>query len=107
MWQQYVKEREGKETVEFPGEGFLCFSTHGEQCHIHDIFVVPEKRRCSVGTELADTVMNLAKERGCTHFTSTIIPSLKGANEAMFAHLSYGFKIVSAQADCIFMHKEF
>jgi ribosomal protein S18 acetylase RimI-like enzyme len=106
MWADYVKEREGKETIEDPGQGFIVYKIQNQVCHICELYVAPHCRKEKIGSRLADAVTKIAKEAGCKVLFANVVPSLNGANESMLAQLAYGFKITAAHEDCIFMHKE-
>ena len=106
----YALELEKVETIETE-HGFVAFRFHenGKECFIRDIFIAKEFRSGGGQTlawKLADQVVSLAKERGCTHVTGVICPSMAGASYNMAAHLKYGFQIHSAEADKIWMIKE-
>lgn len=105
MWDQYIKEREGFETIK-NDKGFVVYKIFGEECYIRDIFVVKEFRRTNVATELADEVMKVAKDAGCSKLTGTIVPHLPGSTGSMFGLMSYGFKLHSVNGDTVILSKE-
>lgn len=106
MWADYLKEREGKETIAAPGKGFIVYKIVGDECFICDAYTVPHHRSSRVCWDLADKVSDIAKRAGCKLLTASICPSLPGASVSMQAQLSYGFKIVKASEDWIVLAKE-
>lgn len=105
MYFDYIKEREGKDFIVFPF-GFMIYKIHGEECHICDAYVEPDKRCSYVATEMANKLTKIAKEKGCKILSANVVPSLNGATESIQAQLKYGFKIHSAHHDCIVLTKE-
>jgi len=105
MWANYIKEREGFETLESE-HAFLVYKISGEECYIKDIFVEKEHRRFNLGTELADKCVQIARDAGCKFISGTVVPSTNGATVSMMSLLAYGFTIRAAQNDLIILIKE-
>lgn len=105
LYAQYIKEREDFEIIE-DEFGFASYKFFGPECYIRDIYVVPEKRKTSVGTSYMEKITALAKEAGCTHLTGTVFPSANGSSESMAAILRGGFKIHSSTSEKIILTKE-
>jgi ribosomal protein S18 acetylase RimI-like enzyme len=104
-WSMYFKEREGFETIENE-IGLAAYRINGEECYIKEIYVLPEFRKSHAGSGLADSIVKIAKDKGCRMLTGSVVPSTVGASVSMMAMLKYGFKIHSAQNDFIVMSKE-
>lgn len=105
---EYVREREGYQTIEYPDVGFATFRFNDEmkECYIRDIYVRPEFRRDRVANKMADQISSLAKERGCKILTGSIVPSMKGSTESLHGLLWYGFKLHACTNDYIVLVKE-
>ena len=105
MWAPYVKEKSGVETIQHE-HGFLCYKVHGEECHLEDIYVLPDYRLRGVGSILLAEATDQAEKAGCKFLSSCIRPSESTATLSMQAHLSRGFKIHMATQNKILMIKE-
>jgi ribosomal protein S18 acetylase RimI-like enzyme len=105
MYLDYLKEREGKDSIVSP-KGFVVYKIKDHACHICELYVVPHHRREKVAWDLADKVVELAKKEGCRVLSACVVPSLNGATESMAAQLAYGFKVTKAVEDCIVLTKD-
>lgn len=105
MWAEYIKEREGFETVE-TDKGVATYKISGEECYIKDIYVQKAFRKSGAGSEIADHIVKIAKANGCKTLSGTIVPSLNGSTGSMMALLQYGFKLHSSTQDLIILVKE-
>lgn len=109
----YVLEREGFHTLETK-EGFATYKINGNECYLRDIYVSPDFRATGAGKLLADKIVSLAKESGCTTLIGTVIPVIgdnfdlaRGyATESMRLQIAYGFKIHSCTPNEIVLSKE-
>lgn len=105
LWAQYKWERESVHTLE-TAYGFLTYKFNGEECTIYDIFVTKEHRRSGVAWKMADEVSELALSKGCKFLGGFIHLNLPGAQESLKAHLAYGFRVDSANNDCMIVIKD-
>ncbi len=108
LYSEYIKDREGYQTIEYPDVGFATFRFNDEmkECYIRDIYVRTEHRRSRVAEKMADQISDLAKERGCKILTGSIIPSMRGSTESLQGLLWYGFKLHGCSNDYIVLVKE-
>lgn len=105
LYGQYIKEREGKDIIENEN-GFASFIIRGEECYIENIYVHPDFRKSKVASELANQVVEKAKECGCKFLTGSVRPSAMGSTDSLKVLLAYGFKLLSASQDAIIFVKE-
>lgn len=107
MWSDYLKEREGKEVLEFPDDGFIVYKVNQDKtCYIEHIYVVPNKRGLGVASMLCDEVEAKAKEAGCTHLLGSVSPSAPGATHSLRVQLTHGFSLDRATENFILLSKE-
>lgn len=106
LYAAYVLEREGNHVLENE-HGFIEYAINADVCEIHTVYVVPERRRSGRGHELMSQLMALAKARGANRFASHVWIKTLNATEALQAQVAYGFRVVGAVDDCIFLTKEF
>lgn len=100
----YKKEFENYETIE-DDNGFMNYTFHGECCYIHEVYVVPDKRKEKIASGYADQVAKIAKEKGCKKLLGSVVPGLKDATYRIKVCLSYGFSLQSSEANFIWLEK--
>ncbi len=105
LYAAYIKEREDRECIESE-DGFISFKYFGSECYIQELYVVPEKRKSSIASCMADQVTELAKEKGCKILSGSVCPSAKGSTDSVKVLLAYGFKIMKSESDLIWFAKE-
>lgn len=96
MYKEYIKEREGLDTLEYEDKGFICFKfvddRRGKYCFINDYFVMPEFRRSGIGYKLADMVFSRAKEYGFDKVACQSDESANNHDLSRLTILNFGFK---------------
>ena len=97
FYADYMKEREGIETME-TDHGFAMFKINGTECYIIDIYVTPEARRQRVCFDMADAIVLYAKGQGCTHLVGSVAPGTAGATASLKLLLAYGMSVHSIDA---------
>jgi len=94
---RYVKEREGHSILE-TDSGFVTYAFYdtkiGKRLFVHDLFIVPENRRCRKATELCNTIINIAKANECTHIMSGVDPTTFTATESLKFQIEMGAKVI-------------
>lgn len=105
LYAEYIKEREDFETVE-DEYGFATYKIINNEVYLRDIFTLKEYRQLSMGKKLAEKVMEIAKEKGCTKLLGTVVPSALGSSLSMKLFLSYGMKLKSSSNDFIILEMD-
>lgn len=109
LYSSYISEREGKSLYHTP-YGFAKYSIElgvtPATVYIDTIYVVPEKRRSRVGTEIADSVIAIAKGFGCQRLLGSVAPSANGSHESMLGLLHYGMRLFKATEDMVYFVKD-
>lgn len=105
LYSEYIKEREGIETVE-SDRGFATFLFQDKECYIKDIYVRPEYRKTDEASTMANIIAEVAKRQGCKYLTGSVAPNTKGATESMKVLLAYGFKLAKSTPELIWFFKE-
>lgn len=100
LYAEYVKSREGFESVEEP-YGFATYKITGKDCYIRDVYVLPQLRRQKAASDLCNKIKWIAKDVGCSTLITTVAPSANGSTDSLKAVLGYGFKLDSSQNDFI------
>jgi Acetyltransferase (GNAT) family len=105
MYAEYVKERLGKDCF-WTEKGFATFSFTEDAVYIEDLFVLPEFRKSSEASNIADNIAEIAKARGYKKMLGSVIPSANGSTVSMKVLLAYGFEIDSSSNNFILLRKE-
>jgi len=107
-WISYIKEEENKEVLQVNGS-FIAYQIIDNECYVTDFFVPKSERGKGVGLFLAKELVELAKEKKCSHMTCNIF--IKPHNADAFAHkvrlfTKFGFKPIGALNNSVQMIKE-
>lgn len=106
MYGDYIKEQRGDDIIE-TSFGFASYRFLNEkQVYLIDIYVAPEFRNRSAGTELTQMVCKIAKDRGCSELIGSVAPQAKDSTKSMKLLLGYGMTLQSASNDLIIFKKE-
>ncbi len=106
LYAKYISEREDKEIIE-TDKGFATFLIYpNKECYLQDIYVLPEYRKSGYATDLADSVVLLAKEKGCNKLSGSVCSDDKNATRNMKVFLAYGMQINKVIGNMIFLIKD-
>lgn len=105
MYADYVKEREGIETLETEW-GFATYSFKEDYVAIWDLYVKPDFRREGAGTRIADEVCEFAKKLGYKYLMGQVSTKANGAHESMICLLDYGMTLHSSAGELIYFKKD-
>jgi hypothetical protein len=105
MYQDYLKEREGIETLQIDC-GFILYKMQPNGVLlISDIYIKPEfrgSRRCFA---LADAVINRAKSKGCKEVACQVDTAANGVAQSMAVILKYGFVPYGSENGLVYFTK--
>jgi GNAT superfamily N-acetyltransferase len=104
LYGKYVLEREGKHILEMD-DGYATFTLGEEICYIVDIFVDKSKRYTGLGSQMADEISEIAKDKGCKWLLGSVDPKANGSTESMRSLLIYGFEVSHLEPPLIFFKK--
>ena len=106
LYGQYIAERQGRGIVETE-DGFATFDYISDKIvYIVDLYVVPEKRKSHVATELADKICEEAIKSGHTQLLGSVDATAKGAEASCKVLEAYGMKIHKVAEPMIFYVKQ-
>lgn len=107
LYGQYIEEVAGKQIIETEF-GFATFYIipNSTACYIEDIYVVPEHRETSIGTDFEREVTNWAKQNGCTELIASVNTKIKTPERSMAVILKRKFKFSHVSGDMIFFAKD-
>lgn len=92
MRAEFIKEHRGDETIETE-TGYAEFRFLNEnQVYIVDIYVKPQFRQKGTAGVIADQVVALAKQRGCTELIGSVDLSANNTGDSMRTLLGYGME---------------
>lgn len=105
LYADYLRERTNDEIIE-TDQGFATYRfIDPNTVYIVDVYIKPEFRKHGAASNISDTIVEVAKKRGCTKLIGTVVPSTKGSTISLKALLGYGMELESAGADFIIMRK--
>lgn len=102
---EYMKEREGTETLE-KENGFATYKINGTQCYIIDIYVRPDFRKSGLAASMADEIAEIAKSEGCNHLLGSVDTRTQSATTSARVLFSYGFKLLKNEGFMTYFIKE-
>lgn len=106
MYADYLRERTNDEILE-TDDGFGTYRFLNEkQVYIIDLFVYPQFRKMGHASAIGDSIVEIAKARGCTELIGTVMPSTKGSTASLKVLLAYGMKLETSSNDLIILKKE-
>jgi ribosomal protein S18 acetylase RimI-like enzyme len=105
LYAKYVKERENKYCFE-TAEGFATYLLLKDHCYIVDIYVLPEFRQQNIAAKMADEIANVAKSNGYLKLLGSVDLTAAGCTTSMKVLLSYGFKLLKADGQFIYLEKD-
>lgn len=106
LYGKYLKERSNKEILENE-TGFATYSfPDNTTVYIEDIYTNPESRISGEASRLADEIIKIAKQKGCTKLIGSVVPSTKGSTDSLKVLLAYGMKLDSSTNNFILFSKE-
>lgn len=105
LYADYIKEREGKDTVE-TADGFATYISHEDGMYIESIYVKPEQRKSGAAAKLADIITEIARAKQLKKLYGSVSPSAIGSTASLKVLLAYGFELHSAQPNFIVMKKD-
>ncbi len=106
LYTEYIKEREDKDTLEIEN-GFAIYKIFNNgECYLQDIYVIPSERKSGLATEIADKVVEIAKECGCNMLVGSVCSDDKNATRNMKVLLSYNMQIHKIVGNMIFFNKK-
>lgn len=106
LYADYLKERTADKIVETE-HGFATYRyLDADTVYIIDLYIIPDYRRSHKANDIADSIVEMAKLRGCNKLLGTVVPSSNGATNSVKVLLAYGMKLKSSANDVIFFEKD-
>jgi len=92
LYAEYIKEREGKDIIE-NDKGYATYIfTDSNTCYIADIYVRQQYRKENVASQMANEIVELAKEKGCNRLLGSVCPQANGADISEKVLIAYGME---------------
>lgn len=106
LYAQYIKEREGFESVEVE-HGFATYiQVDPDTVYLRDIFVEEGFRKQGIASELSKMVMDISRILGAKRLTGSVCTDAKGVTVSMKALLADGFTFSHALGNMLYFAKE-
>ncbi len=107
MYARYLSERTSDEILEVPwGFATYRYLDDNKTVYIVDLWIDPDFRKLGKASDLADQIVKLAKEKGCTKLFGSVVPTTKNSTISMKVLLGYGMTLESATNNFVLMKKE-
>lgn len=107
MWANYLREKTSDQIIE-TDKGFATYRYLMEQktVYIVDLYVLPDFRKDTVATSIADTIVEEARNKGCNKLLGSVVPSAKNSTTSLRVLLGYGMSLESSSTDFIVFRKD-
>lgn len=105
LYPDYLKEREGIETLERE-LGFATYKIRSHDCYIIDIYVVPEARKSGLASQMADEIAAIGRSHGLKVLTGSVDTRDKEAVRNEKVLLAYGMRKAHQEDHMIYFYKE-
>lgn len=106
LYANYVLERLGRDTLVYADMGFATYKIEGQECYLVDLHVEKPYRKQGVASRIADDVVKIAKDNGCTVLKGSVAINSNNPDISMMALLAYGLKPISAHDNFIIFKKD-
>jgi GNAT superfamily N-acetyltransferase len=100
-----MKEVYSKEVIE-SGNFLIVYSFTDEIFYLEDFYIRSEFRDNGFGKELMETIISMAKVKGCKKLLGSVSLLCKYKDENMAKFLKFGFKLESLGSNIIFLMKD-
>lgn len=105
LYGKYIKEREDKDIIE-SDKGFATYKIFANgECYLQDLYVIPECRKTGLATEMADKVVEIAREQNCGTLVGSVCTDAKGATQNLKVFLNYGMQVNKIVGNMIILKK--
>jgi len=105
IYADYMKEVYNKEVIE-SANFLIVYSFNEEVFYLEDFYIRSEFRDKGFGKELMETIISMAKVKGCKKLLGSVSLLCNYKDENMAKFLKFGFKIQSLGSDIIFLIKD-
>lgn len=105
LYAQYVKEREGAETVE-TSEGFYSYKEDGTSLFIVDLYVAPEYRNKKIGSRFGKEIEDIALKLNKDSVLCCASLEALNSSDAMSFIIMNGYEIINYTDTQVFFKKE-
>jgi len=107
MYAEYLKEREGIETLQ-SDDGFMTYTMTEDALYIVDVYIKPEARRTGAATALEAKAIAIAKEAGRKHLMGSVSFGVAGVDASlkMMVRSGYSFLSFNAEKQIVYFSKE-
>lgn len=107
FYKQYVEELLHNKHVLETDSGFATYSfLEPKTVYIENIYTSPKHRRSGATAQLVNSIIEIAKEKGCNKLLGSVTPSAKGSTTSLKVLLGYGLCLKCSTNDLIFFEKD-
>lgn len=105
LYSNYLEEKTNDHIIE-TDKGFATYRFVDESTvYILDLYVLPDFRQTGTASLIADSIVEIAKKKGCTSLLGSVVPSNKNSTTSLKVLLAYGMSLQSSSNDFIVFKK--
>lgn len=105
LYGDYIKERENKDIIE-SDKGFATYTIYPNgECYLQDLYVVPAYRQTGLASNMADKIVEIAREANCNTLIGSVCVDANGATQNLKVFLNYGMQVNKIIGNMIFLKK--
>jgi hypothetical protein len=97
LYERHLFESNGTLIIRDGDNGFASYKITGDECFLHEIYVVPDKRQNGIAGRLIAAMKSIARSANCKMLTANIFLEHLNSNETTKAALAVGFRIVAVR----------
>jgi GNAT superfamily N-acetyltransferase len=105
LYATYLEELGAKSLIK-NDKGFAIYSFAEDYLYIEEIYILPQYRGKKEFAELSNSLMEIAKQKGCKRLLGSVVPSINNSTRSLAMMISYGAKLVSSSNNFIVFEKE-
>ena len=105
LYGRYIKEREGKDILEYD-DRFISYEINGDFICAFDAYVIPEKRKNGLFKSLIEEIEEIGRENKCSWILATVDPKDKNRERSTKALNSMGLFYWKFNSSLLWYKKE-
>ena len=108
MYFKYIKERLGKDSIQYEDKAFAIFFDYPAEnaIYVEDVYVSPDYRRSGIGEKIMEDMCNLAKEANRKYLLGSVDITSNNPEASLIGMLKNDFKLYKTDDSMLYVRKE-